>query len=464
MIPVEKIAGGTLNNVVLYVGIVGLLLVAAALIRLKVPFLRKAFIPASLLAGLIGMILGPYFLKVIPADMMSSIGALPTPMITIVFACMLLGIKKEEADKGMVRVAAAGLAWLWSNSFMQVGVPCLLCALVLTPVFKVNPLFGSLFEIGFAGGHGTASGMATAFEDASQLNWADGGALAPTTATIGLLVGIFGGMIAINYGVRKKYTKVLTEPASFGSSKEIFPEGEREASSHAAISQDVVEPFAFHMGVIGISILIGQVITYVLNMGMKAIGISNSLPLFPFAMIGGWLINSIVQRTSLRDLFDRSTFQRIQGMALEVLVVGAMASIKIPVVIAYWAPLLITSIVVILLMLLWLFWLSPRIFSQCWFEQGIIRFGAFCGVAAVGYMLLRTSDPKMETDAGTIYALDCPFMSPFIGGGLVTAMYPYLILQMGSLGAGLALCGASIALLVVLRLFFWNKEVKLQQR
>ena len=215
--------------------------------------------------------------------------------------------------------------------------------------------------------------MATAFEDASQLNWADGGALAPTTATIGLLVGIFGGMIAINYGVRKKYTKVLTEPASFGSSKEIFPEGEREASSHAAISQDVVEPFAFHMGVIGISILIGQVITYVLNMGMKAIGISNSLPLFPFAMIGGWLINSIVQRTSLRDLFDRSTFQRIQGMALEVLVVGAMASIKIPVVIAYWAPLLITSIVVILLMLLWLFWLSPRIFSQCWFEQGIIR-------------------------------------------------------------------------------------------
>ena len=70
----------------------------------------------------------------------------------------------------------------------------------------------------------------------------------------------------------------------------------------------------------------------------------------------------------------------------------------------------------------------------------------------------------METDAVTIYALDCPFMSPFIGGGLVTAMYPYLILQMGSLGAGLALCGASIALLVVLRLFFWNKEVKLQQR
>ena len=464
MIPVEKIAGGTLNNLVLYVGVVGLLLVAASLIRLKVPLLRKAFIPASLLAGILGMLLGPYFLKLIPADMMSSIGALPTPMITVVFACMLLGIQKGESDKTMARDAAAGLAWLWSNSFMQVGVPCLLCALLLTPVFQVNPLFGSLFEIGFAGGHGTASGMATAFEDPSQLNWADGAALGPTTATIGLLIGIFGGMAIINYGVRKKYTKVLTEPASFGTAREIFPAGAREPAAYATVSQDVVEPFAFHLGVIGIAILIGQVLTYTLNLGMKAAGISNSLPLFPFAMIGGWLINTVVQRTSLRDLFDRAIFQRIQGMALEILVVGAMASIKIPVVVAYWAPLLLTSVVVIFFMLVWFFWLSPRVFSHCWFEQGIIRFGAFCGVAAVGYMLLRTSDPKMETDAGTIYALDCPFMSPFIGGGLVTALYPYLILQMGSLMAGLLLCGASIALLVVLRLFFWNREVKLEQR
>ena len=69
---------------------------------------------------------------------------------------------------------------------------------------------------------------------------------------------------------------------------------------------------------------------------------SSGLPLFPFAMIGGWVINAIAQRVPLlRDLFDRKTFQRIQGMALEILVTCAMASISIPVVLAYWAPLLI---------------------------------------------------------------------------------------------------------------------------
>lgn len=460
MIPIEKIASGSLNNLVLYVAIVGALLVVATIIRLKVPFLRKAFIPASLLAGLIGLALGPYALKIIPADMMSSIGALPTPMITVVFSCMLLGVKKGETNKGMLHDAVTGLAWLWSNSFMQVGVPCLLCAFLLTPAFGVNPLFGSLFEIGFAGGHGTASGMATVFEDPAMLNWSDGAALAPTTATIGLLVGIFGGMILINYGVRKRYTKVLTESATASDSKEVFADGERAPAAHMTISQDVVEPFAFHLGIIGIAILIGRAIVWAFGVIFGYAG----LPLFPFAMIGGWIINTIIMRTPLKDLLDRGIFQRIQGMALEILVVGAMAAIKIPVVVEYWAPLLITSIIIVLLMLVWFFWLSPHIFRDCWFEQGIIRFGAFCGVAAVGYMLLRTADPKMETDAGSIYALNCPLMSPFIGGGLVTTAYPYIIQSMGALKAGLLLCAASILILILLRVFFWNKNASMQQR
>ena len=460
MIPVEAIKAATLNNVLYYVSIVGVLLFVATLIRVKVPLLRKAFIPASLLAGLMGMLLGPYFLKVIPAEMMSSIGALPTPMITIVFSCMLLGVKKGETDKNMIRNAAAGLGWLWSNSMMQVGVPCLLCALLLTPVFGVNPLFGSIFEIGFAGGHGTASGMATVFEDPALLNWADGAALGPTTATIGLLLGIFGGMIIINIGVRKKYTKVLAEPATTGDVKEIFAEGERKVGAQMPISQDVIEPFAFHAAIIGIAILIGRAIVW----GFGMIFGYKGLPLFPFAMIGGWLINMIAQRTSLGDMLDRGIFQRIQGLALEILIVGAMSSIKVPVVMEYWAPLLITTVVVTLLMLVWFFWLSPRIFTECWFEHGIIRFGAFMGVAAVGYMLLRTSDPEMETDAGSVYALNGPLMSPFIGGGLVTTAYPYIIRNLGAMKAGLMFCGISIAILLVLRVLFWNKTVQMQQR
>ena len=42
MIPIEKISGGTLSNIVLYVSIVGLLLVVASFIRLKVPLFEES--------------------------------------------------------------------------------------------------------------------------------------------------------------------------------------------------------------------------------------------------------------------------------------------------------------------------------------------------------------------------------------------------------------------------------------
>ena len=79
-------------------------------------------------------------------------------------------------------------------------------------------------------------------------------------------------------------------------------------------------------------------------------------------------------------------------------------------------------------------------------------------------MLLRTTDPKMETDAGTVYALGCPFMSPFIGGGLVTTAYPMMIQKMGALGAGAALVGGALVLFIILRVLFWNKNPKFVQR
>ena len=456
MLPVVKITGGTVQNLLLYVSVIGLLLVISTIIRLKVPLLRKAFIPASLLAGIIGLILGPHVLKIIPPEITASMGALPGQMIVIVFACMLLGIKKTNDGATLTHNAISGLAWLWMSSFLQVGVVCLLCAFLFLPVFGVDPMFGSVFEIGFAGGHGTAGGMAQVFK---QLGWADGGDVGKTTATIGLMAGIIGGMIMINYGVRKRYTKVLTEPATGNTAKEVFPEGEREVAAEATVSSDVVEPFAFHLGIIGISVLIGWEIVYFFKTAFHY-----SLPLFPFAMIGGWIINAIVQRTEYRDMFDRKIFQRIQGMALEILVVGAMASISIPIVLAYWMPLLIGSVVVIAMMVFLFFYVSPHIYTDNWFEHGIIRFGAFTGVAAVGYMLLRTTDPKMETDAGTVYALGCPFMSPFIGGGLVTTAYPMMIQTMGALGAGAALVGGALVLFIILRVLFWNKNPKYVQR
>lgn len=54
----------------------------------------------------------------------------------------------------------------------------------------------------------------------------------------------------------------------------------------------------------------------------------------------------------------------------------------------------------------------------------------------------------MQTDSGKAYALRAPFYSPFLGGGLLTALVPVLVVQYGALVVGLG----SLAIFVVILL------------
>lgn len=458
MIPVEKIASGTITNLILYCSIIGVLLFIATLLRTKIAFFRKAFIPASLIAGIIGLILGPYVLKVFPAEMRSSFGALPTPLIVVVFACMMLGTKHNVSKQALIG-AAPSIVQCYTYSFIQVGLTALLTAFVFTPLWGTNPLFGSVIEIGFEGGHGTASGMKEVFE---ELNWAAGADVSQTTATIGLLVGVVGGIILINIGVKKGWTTLLESSASLsGDAKEIFPEGERKASTYTTISGNVIDTFAFHAALIGIAILIGQAI-------VKAFAyfFDFSLPLFPFAMIGGWLLNMILQKTPVADMMDRGVFVRIQGLAMDFLIVAAVASVSIPVVLEYWKELLISCVVATAACIALMLYFGPRLYPRHWFESSILRFGIATGVAAIGLMLMRVCDPDTKTDAAETYALGSPFCSPFVGGGLVTTAYPYLILSMGIVKFGLLFTGLTFAVFLVCRIIpgLWQKKPQYKQR
>ena len=60
MIPTEAVSSAVLNDLLFYFVVMGLLLVAATFLRIKFRIFRRYFIPASLIAGFLGLILGPY--------------------------------------------------------------------------------------------------------------------------------------------------------------------------------------------------------------------------------------------------------------------------------------------------------------------------------------------------------------------------------------------------------------------
>ncbi|WP_367339789.1 sodium/glutamate symporter [Aminivibrio sp.] len=446
MIPTARIAGSTLDALMFYFCVLGILLLVGTFLRLKIALLKKWFIPAALIAGAIGLALGPYGLKVFHAEMVNTWAVIPGRLITIVFAPMLMGVTIPNPRK-VVNLFGPQAMFSLGGDFLQIGVPFVLTALVFTPYLQTNPLFGSIVELGFSGGHGTAGGMMEVFKD---MGWPDGGTLSLMAATVGLFLGIVSGMIIINYGIRKGYTSVIKSSNELKTEdSDILSDKKQTPGSVVTISKDVIESFAFHTALIAIAILIGWFMQKSLANFVKG------MPLFPLAMIGGLIVQLVIGKTSWASLIDRKTFQRIQGWALEFLIVAAIASIKVPIIIAYAGPLAITMVLMAALMIIYFFWAGKRMFKEDWFENAIVAYGSLTAVAAVGLMLLRTVDPEMKTNAGVAYALRGPFISPIIGGGLLSASLPLIITQYGALQAGLFFLGLFVLVIILSKVFGW---------
>ncbi|MBQ2739863.1 MAG: hypothetical protein IJF36_06495, partial [Oscillibacter sp.] len=225
MIPmVDTLTGGALDALFVYLSILGMLLLVATILRLKVPFLKKYHIPAALIAGVIGLILGPYFLNIIPKTITTVWSNMSGRLIVLVFAPMLMGkSEKLTGSTEFVKKSICSASWCYLACAVQYALPILLTVLILTPVFGVDPLFGATVEAGWAGGHGTAAGMAAVYE---ELGWMDGQSLAVTSATFGLAFGIIGGVILINVGVRKGWAACLNKAAGITNDEDELYVGE----------------------------------------------------------------------------------------------------------------------------------------------------------------------------------------------------------------------------------------------
>ena len=91
------------------------------------------------------------------------------------------------------------------------------------------------------------------------------------------------------------------------------------------ISAEVIEPFTLHVAIASLAVLVG----WGLLIGIRALHPAlQGFPLFPLAMIGGMLLQS-GRAHRVAAWFDRATFQRIMGLALDLLVVAAMASMQL---------------------------------------------------------------------------------------------------------------------------------------
>jgi ESS family glutamate:Na+ symporter len=431
------LTGDQITTLMIDVAWLSVLLLVGKLIRTQVVLLQKLFLPASVIAGFIGLALGPYLLgnaglQVIPQEMLTTWATFPGRLINVVFACLFLGFAIPSLGS-IWKEGGPQLCYGWLVGMGQYMVGVGICIIFLTPVFGVPHFFGCLLEIGFSGGHGTAAGMKEAF---TQLGFEAGSDLGLMSATVGVISAVVFGMAMINLAARRGYTKVIKSPDELSAERirGLIPESKRVHGSMITVSPDALEPIAFHAGFIGLAILIG----WYLLLGIKRLSagmepdLFASFPLFPLAMLGGLIIQIVASKIGLSQYFDRKSFDRILGLALDFLVASAIATIKLDVFLSYFWPFVILIGVGLVWIVFATWFIAPRMLPDAWFERGITEYGMQTGVTALGLLLLRVADPHFETPAAKSFGFKQIIYEPMMGGGFITASAPILMTSFGT--------------------------------
>ena len=415
--------------------VLSLLLVCGKLLRLHLTFLQRLYLPSSVIGGLIGLVAVSLFRPHIPAEWITCAQKFPGFLINVIFATLFLGVATPRLGK-VVRIAFPQLCFgqllAWGQYVLGLG----LAGFLLVPLFGVPPAFGNLLEIGFQGGHGTVGGMSESFK---SFGWEDGIDLGLTVATAGMIVGVVVGMALVNWAYKRGYVK---EVRAFDDRPEyerrgIHPPEDRPAAGRQTVCSDSIDSLAWHIAIVGLAVGIG----YLLLLGLQHAEVAHfpdasrrlfkGFPLFPLCMIGGVLMQTTVTRCGGSLLVDHGQMQRLSGAALDYLVLSAVATIKISVVAANWAPLLAIIVAGTLLSLRLVVFLAPRLFREAWFERAIAEFGQSTGVTATGLLLLRSVDPESRTIAAASFGYKQLLHEPFMGGGLWTALALVLVYQVG---------------------------------
>jgi ESS family glutamate:Na+ symporter len=381
----------------------GIVLMASMYIRRHVPGLAATHLPASVIAGFLLLVIGPQVLGrwtggdgLVPQAVVDVLSTLPGLLINVVFAGIMIG--KRLPDVRSIWTESAPHVILGSVfSFGQFALSGLAVALLLGPVFGLPDAAGSIIELSFAGGHGTIAGMGGILTDAGAPGVID---LGLGLATISMITGIVGGSVLVNFAIRSPKIQVArTRPVDADAPTEL-----RDIPPNTGDSDpgDVgLNSMSRSFGAITIAIAIGIAILTGLRTLAGALGsdLFDNFPLFPFTVIGGFVVQYVLTRTGQEALIERRTVNDITGLALDVLIAAAIGTMSLAALGDNIASLVILTLLAFGWSVIGMLWLGPRIHGANWFEHSVADYGQSQGNVATGFVLADMADPARTTAA-----------------------------------------------------------------
>lgn len=435
--------------------IMSALIFVAKIIRSKVKLFQILYIPSALIAGFLGLFLGPQFLGILPFS--SEASSYPSILIAILFGTMFLGSKEKKSFKTMISNVGDTFFVNAASEIAQFGFFILLGATVLPFIFDgLDDVFSLLLPSGFVGGHGTAAAIGSALAAAG---WDEAVSIGQTFATIGLLGGIIFGVLMINIGARRGWTSVIkdTKELPVEMTTGLVPEESRTSFGDNTVNAMSLDTLTWHLALV----LVALGGAYIANNLITSIFPTVSIPLYGLALLCSVVLQWILRLLHMDSYVDKRVVTHIGSSATDYLVGFGVATINVSVVMKYAAPIITLSVIGFIFVIVWFLVLSPRFFRNHWFERGIYIYGMSTGVIATGVILLRIADPEFETGVLEDFGFAWIFLS--IMDMLLVTFTPIFVLRGDGLGMSILLLVIAVACLIACKCMFSVKGTSSKQ-
>lgn len=393
----------------------------------KATGLQRIGLPAALLSGLVGLLIGPYGLvHWLPAGLTERWIPFPEVLMTLVFSTMLLG-KPLPSAGALWYPASAQLLLGLTLGFGQYLMGGLVVLGLLIPWLGVHPLMACLIEVGFEGGHGSAAVMGPIY---AQGGFSGGRDLGLAMATVGLVSSVVVGSLLVILARSRGW---LAEPQL---PKEAATAESQTPTATAPTWLNDLERLATNLGCCGLAVLLalalqGLLLAVAPQISTSLAEVVRIMPLFPLALLGSLLVQGLLERSGQSGLATARIQAQTSSLATDLLITGAMAGLNLPLLLHDWLPLAVLAGVGLAWNLLGLLLLAPRILPSPWFERGITEFGQATGVAASGLLLLGLADPEGESDTLAPFSFKQLAMQPILAGGVITVVAPLAVESLG---------------------------------
>ena len=394
-------------KIVLQIALLLGFLLIGNILRRKIPFLRKAFIPSALIGGLLLFLVNFLFslakIEIVDKRIMQVI---TYHALAVGFIASSLKIFENKDKKTPIFESVQNGAITGGTYMLQavVGITVSIIFFYVTQTFFYDA--GMLLPLGFGQGPGSALTWDVNFS-AMNNSFKGNGSVGLTIASIGFVVASIVGIIYMNIFARKDEIQRKEEVIVRDISK--F-EGENEIKD-----TDSIDKFSIQIALVATCFVIAFLIMLFFAKLSEWTGIAlfNSVAWgfnFIWGVIAASLLKPIIKFLEKKKIMkhryiNNYQMDRISGFAFDLMIIAGVAAIDVETVGNYIWFILIVCAVGTIVTIIYVRLMCKLVFKKFPHEAFLTNFGTLTGTASNGMILLKEVDPNMDTPMANIFII-----------------------------------------------------------